>query len=56
MAITASGAAAALPFKNALTQVVFVTRAKCTQNDEIATAAMKTGMPTEGLTTHHIFP
>jgi hypothetical protein len=29
--------------------------AKCTLNEAIATAAMNTGMPTEGFTTNHIF-
>jgi hypothetical protein len=43
------------PFKKFFTQVVFVVRAKCTLKDEIATAAMNTGIPTEGFTTHHIF-
>jgi hypothetical protein len=43
------------PFKKLFTQVVFVVRAKCTLKDEIATAAMNTGIPTEGFTTHHIF-
>jgi hypothetical protein len=35
--------------------VVFIVNAKWTLNDAIATAAMNTGMPTEGFTTHHIF-
>jgi hypothetical protein len=57
-AASAAGAAATTlvpPFKKLFTQVVFVVRAKCTLKDEIATAAMKTGIPTEGFTTHHIF-
>ena len=54
-AVTATGAAA-FPFKNPLTHVVLDTIARWTLNEAIATAAMKTGMPTEGLTTHHIFP
>jgi hypothetical protein len=37
------------------TQVVFMVKARCTLKDEIATAAMNTGMPTEGFTTNHIF-
>jgi hypothetical protein len=57
-AASAVGAAATTlvpPFKKLFTQVVLVVRAKCTLNDEIATAAMNTGIPTEGFTTHHIF-
>ena len=46
----------ALPFKNALTQVVLFKIAKCTENDATATAAIMSGTPTEGLTTNHIFP
>ena len=56
---SAAGAAAttlpALPFKKPFTQVVFSVSAKCTLNEAIATAAMNTGIPTEGLTTVHIF-
>jgi len=57
-AASAAGAAATTlvpPFKKLFTQVVFVVSAKCTLKDEIATAAMNTGIPTEGFTTHHIF-
>jgi hypothetical protein len=57
-AASAAGAAATTlvpPFKKLFTQVVLVVSAKCTLNDEIATAAMNTGIPTEGFTTHHIF-
>ena len=54
--VCVTAAVAALPFKNFLTQVVLRVSAKCTENDAIATAAMKIGMPTEGLTTVQIFP
>jgi hypothetical protein len=57
-AASAAGAAATTlvpPFKKLFTQVVFIVSAKCTLKDEIATAAMNTGIPTEGFTTHHIF-
>ena len=47
---------AALPLRNFLTQVVFRVSAKCTENDATATAPMMMGTPTDGLTTHHIFP
>jgi len=46
----------ALPFRNALTQVVLFKIAKCTENDATATAAIMSGTHTEGLTTSHIFP
>jgi hypothetical protein len=51
----ADATTAALPLRKFLTHVVFIVSAKCTLNDEIATAAMNTGMPTEGFTTNHIF-
>ena len=47
---------AALPLRNFLTQVVFRVSAKCTEKDANATAPMMMGTPTDGLTTHHIFP
>lgn len=52
----AVAAGLALPFRKSFTQVVFVVIARCTQNEPIATAERKIGMPTEGFTTHHIFP
>ena len=47
---------AALPLRNFLTQVVFRVSARCTEKDATATAPMMMGTPTDGLTTHHIFP
>jgi hypothetical protein len=52
-AVTAAGT---FPFKKPLTHVVLDTIARWTLNDPIATADKNKGMPTEGLTTHHIFP
>jgi hypothetical protein len=52
----ATAGVAALPFKNALTHVVLDTIARWTLNDATATAEINKGMPTDGLTTHHIFP
>jgi hypothetical protein len=53
-------AAAALedlpPSKNAFTQVVLLSNAKCTEKEPIAHAPKNNGMPTVGLTTVHIFP
>jgi hypothetical protein len=43
------------PLRKFFTQEVFKVRAKCTLNEATATAAMNTGIPTEGFTTHHIF-
>ena len=44
------------PSKNAFTQVVLLSNAKCTEKEPIAHAPKNNGMPTVGLTTVHIFP
>jgi hypothetical protein len=45
-----------LPFKNALTHVVLLRIIVWTANEPTAQAPKNNGMPTEGFTTHHIFP
>jgi hypothetical protein len=44
------------PSKNAFTQVVLLSNAKCTEKEPIAHAPKNRGIPTVGLTTVHIFP
>jgi len=52
----ATDTCAALPFKKRFTQVVFKVSARCTENEATATAPIMMGTPTEGFTTHQIFP
>jgi hypothetical protein len=54
--VGATDTCAALPFKKRFTQVVFKVSARCTENEATATAPIMMGTPTEGFTTHHIFP